>query len=166
MNPDQVAQLFQKTVESFGRLDILVNNAGLEFKHPFPEFPFDLWQKVIAVDLTGPFLCAQAAAKMPTSPATLRAFSPLQWTSDLRWRRSSLSNKSWSGSDNVTFSAKGLPSVFDFKLGGIAVILAHENKDWTLNRGRGRRVAARMAKQKTGSSNGRYSVVWRSVFIF
>jgi glucose 1-dehydrogenase len=63
-NPDQVAQLFQKTVESFGRLDILVNNAGLEFKHPFPEFPFDLWQKVIAVDLTGPFLCAQAAAKI------------------------------------------------------------------------------------------------------
>ena len=62
-NPDQVAQLIQKTIESFGRLDILVNNAGLEYKHPFPEFPFDLWQKVIAVDLTGPFLCAQAAAK-------------------------------------------------------------------------------------------------------
>jgi glucose 1-dehydrogenase len=62
-NPAQVAQLFQKTVEAFGRLDILVNNAGLEYKHPFPEFPFDLWQKVIAVDLTGPFLCAQAAAQ-------------------------------------------------------------------------------------------------------
>jgi glucose 1-dehydrogenase len=63
-NPDQVNQLFQKTVESFGRLDILVNNAGLEYKHPFTEFPFDHWQKVIAVDLTGPFLCAQAAAKV------------------------------------------------------------------------------------------------------
>src|ERR1700683_684963 len=62
-NPDQVAQLIQKTIDSFGRLDILVNNAGLEYKHPFSEFPFDLWQKVIAVDLTGPFLCAQAAAK-------------------------------------------------------------------------------------------------------
>jgi len=63
-NPEQVNQLIQKAVESFGRLDILVNNAGLEYKHPFPEFPFDLWQKVIAVDLTGPFLCAQAAAKV------------------------------------------------------------------------------------------------------
>ncbi len=63
-NPDQVNQLIQKAVESFGRLDILVNNAGLEYKHPFAEFPFDLWQKVIAVDLTGPFLCAQAAAKV------------------------------------------------------------------------------------------------------
>jgi len=62
-NPDQVTQLIQKAVDSFSRLDILVNNAGLEYKHPFPEFPFDLWQKVIAVDLTGPFLCAQAAAR-------------------------------------------------------------------------------------------------------
>jgi glucose 1-dehydrogenase len=62
-NPDQVNQLIQKTVDSLGRLDILVNNAGLEYKHPFPEYPFELWQKVIAVDLTGPYLCAQAAAK-------------------------------------------------------------------------------------------------------
>jgi glucose 1-dehydrogenase len=62
-NPDQVNQLIQKAVDSSGRLDILVNNTGLEYKHPFAEFPFDLWQKVIAVDLTGPFLCAQAAAK-------------------------------------------------------------------------------------------------------
>jgi glucose 1-dehydrogenase len=61
-NPGQVAQLIQKTIDSFGRVDILVNNAGLEYKHPFAEYPFDLWQKVIAVDLTGPFLCAQAAA--------------------------------------------------------------------------------------------------------
>jgi glucose 1-dehydrogenase len=61
-NPSEVNQLIQKTVETFGRLDILVNNAGLEYKYPFPEFPFDLWQKVIAVDLTGPFLCAQAGA--------------------------------------------------------------------------------------------------------
>jgi glucose 1-dehydrogenase len=61
--PVEVNQLIQKAVDSFGRLDILVNNAGLEYKHPFPEFPFELWQKVIAVDLTGPFLCAQAAAK-------------------------------------------------------------------------------------------------------
>jgi glucose 1-dehydrogenase len=62
-NPDQVNQLIQKAVDSFGRLDILVNNAGLEYKHPFTEYPFELWQKVIAVDLTGPYLCAQSAAK-------------------------------------------------------------------------------------------------------
>jgi glucose 1-dehydrogenase len=62
-NPVQVNELVRKAIESFGHLDILVNNAGIEYKHPFTEFPFDLWQKVIAVDLTGPFLCAQAGAK-------------------------------------------------------------------------------------------------------
>jgi glucose 1-dehydrogenase len=62
-NAEQVNQLVQKTVETFGRLDILVNNAGLEYKRPFTEFPLELWQKIMAVDLTGPFLCAQAAAK-------------------------------------------------------------------------------------------------------
>ena len=69
-NPGQVNQLIQKAIDSFGKLDILVNNAGLEYKHPFPEFPFELWQKVIAVDLTGPFLCAQAAAKAMIRQAT------------------------------------------------------------------------------------------------
>jgi glucose 1-dehydrogenase len=62
-NPEQVNQLMLKALDAFGRLDILVNNAGLEYKHPFTEFPLEQWQKIIAVDLTGPFLCAQAAAK-------------------------------------------------------------------------------------------------------
>lgn len=62
-NPDQVKNLIQQCLKTFGRLDIFVNNAGLEYKYPFIDFPFDKWQKVIAVDLTGPFLCAQAAAR-------------------------------------------------------------------------------------------------------
>jgi len=61
--PDQVASLIQQAVRQFGKLDIVVNNAGIEYKHPFPEFPLDQWNKIIAVNLTGPFLCAQAAAK-------------------------------------------------------------------------------------------------------
>jgi glucose 1-dehydrogenase len=69
-NPGQVNQLIQKAIDSFGKLDILVNNAGLEYKHPFHEFPFELWQKVIALDLTGPFLCAQAASKAMIRQAT------------------------------------------------------------------------------------------------
>lgn len=59
----QVSSLIERAVREFGRLDILVNNAGIEFKHPFLEFPIELWNKVIAVDLTGPWLCAQAAAR-------------------------------------------------------------------------------------------------------
>jgi glucose 1-dehydrogenase len=62
-NPDQVNNLVQQCLKTFGRLDIFVNNAGLEYKYPFTDFPFDKWQKVIAVDLTGPFLCAQSAAR-------------------------------------------------------------------------------------------------------
>lgn len=58
----QVQKLVEECVSEFGRVDILVNNAGIEFKRPFLEFPVDLWQKVIAVDLTGPWLCSQAAA--------------------------------------------------------------------------------------------------------
>jgi len=60
---DQVAALVDRAAREFGRLDILVNNAGVEFKHPFLEFPLELWNKVLAIDLTGPFLCAQAAAR-------------------------------------------------------------------------------------------------------
>jgi glucose 1-dehydrogenase len=62
-NPDQVNTLVAQTIKTMGRLDIFVNNAGMESKHPFTDYPFELWQKVLAVDLTGPFLCAQAAAK-------------------------------------------------------------------------------------------------------
>ncbi len=60
---DHVADLIQQTVTQFGRLDIFVNNAGIEYKHPFVEFPFDQIQRIMAVDLIGPILCSQAAAK-------------------------------------------------------------------------------------------------------
>ena len=53
-----------------GPPDILVNNAGIEFKRPFVDFPLDLWQKIMAVDLTGPFLCAQAAARQMIQQGT------------------------------------------------------------------------------------------------
>lgn len=61
--PDQVANLVNQVVQKFGKLDIFVNNAGIEFKHPITEFPADEWDKVIAVDLKGPFLCIQASAR-------------------------------------------------------------------------------------------------------
>jgi len=61
--PDQVASLIGSAVSTFGKLDIFVNNAGIEYKHPITEFPLDQWNKIIAVNLTGPFLCMQAAAK-------------------------------------------------------------------------------------------------------
>jgi glucose 1-dehydrogenase len=62
-DPDDVNALIDKTVQQFGRLDVMVNNAGIEKKVPFLEIPLELWQKVLTVDLTGAFLCAQAAAR-------------------------------------------------------------------------------------------------------
>ncbi|MGC8541790.1 MAG: SDR family oxidoreductase [Phycisphaerae bacterium] len=62
-NPAQVQALIDTTVKTFGKLDIFVNNAGIEFKHPFTEFPVEQFQKIIAVNLIGPFVCCQAAAK-------------------------------------------------------------------------------------------------------
>ena len=59
----QVAMLFEATIKEFGRLDVLVNNAGIEKKIAFVDTPEDEWHKVIAVNLTGPFLCSQFAAR-------------------------------------------------------------------------------------------------------
>jgi glucose 1-dehydrogenase len=61
--PDQVNALIHQTVAAFGKLDIFVNNAGIEKKLAFIDYPLEEWQKIMAVNLTGPFLCAQAAAK-------------------------------------------------------------------------------------------------------
>ncbi|HVC82657.1 MAG TPA: SDR family oxidoreductase [Chloroflexota bacterium] len=62
-NEDDVRHLVDQTISKWGRLDILVNNAGVEEKHPFLDVPLALWKKTIAIDLTGPWLCTQAAAR-------------------------------------------------------------------------------------------------------
>ena len=59
---DQVTNLVAQSVQAFGRLDIMVNNAGVEQKNPFLEMPLEAWNKVIAVNLTGPWLGSQLAA--------------------------------------------------------------------------------------------------------
>jgi 2-deoxy-D-gluconate 3-dehydrogenase len=48
-------------VERFGRLDALVANAGTNLRKPPQEFSLDEWRMLLDVNLTGPFLCAQAA---------------------------------------------------------------------------------------------------------
>jgi glucose 1-dehydrogenase len=61
--PGDVEKLVHETVRHFGRIDALVNNAGIEEQHPFLEMPFETWKKVIDIDLTGPWICSQVAAK-------------------------------------------------------------------------------------------------------
>ncbi|MFG2029501.1 SDR family oxidoreductase [Streptomyces sp. NPDC048825] len=61
--PDDVAGLFAAVRERFGRLDLLFNNAGTFGPGgvPFEELPYDAWRHVVATNLDGAFLCAQAA---------------------------------------------------------------------------------------------------------
>jgi 2-dehydro-3-deoxy-D-gluconate 5-dehydrogenase len=48
------------TVDRFGRLDILVNNAGMSIRKPAETYSAAEWQAVLATNLTGAFICAQA----------------------------------------------------------------------------------------------------------
>jgi meso-butanediol dehydrogenase / (S,S)-butanediol dehydrogenase / diacetyl reductase len=59
--PRQVAAAIDRVATRFGRIDALVNNAGIALFKPLLETTFDEWARVIAVNLTGPFLCTQAA---------------------------------------------------------------------------------------------------------
>ncbi len=64
-DPDDVKNLVKRTVEEFGRLDVMVNNAGVEEKMPFLETPLEVWNRVVAVNLTGAWLgCQEAARRM------------------------------------------------------------------------------------------------------
>jgi NAD(P)-dependent dehydrogenase (short-subunit alcohol dehydrogenase family) len=60
--PDAVDALFAKVKQAFGRVDVLFNNAGGNAPGvPFEELSYEQWQAVVDVNLTGMFLCAQAA---------------------------------------------------------------------------------------------------------
>jgi 2-deoxy-D-gluconate 3-dehydrogenase len=72
--PEQVNAMTANTLERFGRLDILVNSAALDPKfdpekiseqgaNAFEDYPLEAWQQALDVNLTGMFLCSQAAAK-------------------------------------------------------------------------------------------------------
>jgi NAD(P)-dependent dehydrogenase (short-subunit alcohol dehydrogenase family) len=60
----QVQEAFRKGVEQFGRLDILVNNAGIFDGGPLDELSLETWERVMAVNLRGPFLCTREAFRI------------------------------------------------------------------------------------------------------
>ncbi len=63
-SPDDVRALVDRTKAEFGRVDILVNNAGRAWVAPATTMPVEEWRRVLEVNLTGAFLCAQAAGKV------------------------------------------------------------------------------------------------------
>jgi glucose 1-dehydrogenase len=62
-NPDHCRKMFDTAERELGGVDILVSNAGLQRDSPFTEMTLAEWRKVIDVDLTGGFLCAQEAVR-------------------------------------------------------------------------------------------------------
>ena len=61
-HPEQVTASFNRVAAHFGRIDALVNNAGVAVFKPLLDTTFEEWSRVLDVNLSGPFLCAQACA--------------------------------------------------------------------------------------------------------
>ncbi|WP_210486518.1 SDR family oxidoreductase [Rufibacter aurantiacus] len=59
----EVEAMFKTAKDTFGTIDILVNNAGIQKDAALVDMTMEEWHKVIGTNLTGPFLCARAAAR-------------------------------------------------------------------------------------------------------
>ncbi len=62
-DPASVAALFERTIAAFGRVDLLFNNAGVSLGGPIEDIAYEDWKQVVDINLTGSFLCAQAAVR-------------------------------------------------------------------------------------------------------
>ena len=69
---EDVQRLFAQAEEELGGpIDLLVNNAGIETCHPLEELPLEDWEKVLAVNLTGPFLCSREFVRRSSGPGVI-----------------------------------------------------------------------------------------------
>jgi NAD(P)-dependent dehydrogenase (short-subunit alcohol dehydrogenase family) len=59
---NSVRTMVASCLERFGRIDVLVNNAGIMYEKPLEELSLQEWNRVLATNLTGAFLCARECA--------------------------------------------------------------------------------------------------------
>ena len=62
--PAEVRAMFRAVEKRFRRLDLLVNNAGIFFRAPWDTLNEKDWDRILGINLKGPFFCAQAAARI------------------------------------------------------------------------------------------------------
>jgi NAD(P)-dependent dehydrogenase (short-subunit alcohol dehydrogenase family) len=62
-DPDAVKALVERAMSEFGRIDILINNAGFIWEEPPESVTLETWNKTLAINATGTFLCSQEAGK-------------------------------------------------------------------------------------------------------
>lgn len=60
----QVNKVYENIVKDYGKLNILINNAGMAARGKAYEMSYDMWKKVVDVNLNGAFLCARGAMKI------------------------------------------------------------------------------------------------------
>ena len=63
-----MANLIDSAVKAFGRLDIVVNNAGVEKKITFVDYPLNELQRILDVNLIGPFLVSRNGIRRKRTP--------------------------------------------------------------------------------------------------
>lgn len=62
-DPIQVENMVAAVVKEFGRVDILINSAGYADVRPITEFPLDVWESIMDINVKGTFLCSKEVAK-------------------------------------------------------------------------------------------------------
>lgn len=104
--PHDCARLFEVAGEELGGADLLVANAGIQQDAPFAEMKLDEWSKVIDVNLTGQFICAQEAVRcfrrQGPDPARSPALGKIIFTSSVHQAIP------WAGHVNYAASKGGL----------------------------------------------------------
>ena len=74
-NPEDVRQLFEETIQKFGRVDVVVNNAGIMPLSPIAKGDVETFDKVMATNLRGTFLVFSQAAQHVAEGGRIIAFS-------------------------------------------------------------------------------------------